>query len=512
MPGQWDWHAKAEGAILEVVASSMRAEASPGGVLGLHRVLGTFDLVLLYVAAVIGLQSLSLTAPLGLASLSLWAIAYFAFFVPSALTVQELSSRIPHEGGLYLWTKAAFGETHGFLAGWATWVSNLVFFPSVLLYASGALLHVGGRPWLVLAESPVYNGALSLAILWVVTLLNILGLERAKWLQNAGGIATIAVAAQVLCGGVVAWWMFGPATHISISGFVPDLTSSATLNTFSLVVAAYTGLELAPLMGDEIKDTARSIRRAILISGVVIAIAYITGTGALLVSLPASNIGAVSGTPAAMDMIGQRLAVPVFGAIGAALLTMALTGGLGAWIGGTARLPFVMGLTLYLPERLGAIHPRYGSPYVALLVQSGATSVVLLAAISGSSVHDAFLLLVDMTAALVCVVWVYIFGSLAVLRRRAAGRNDGVSLIPGGTIACVALAGLGVATTAFATIASLIPPTGSAHPALFLTKGIGGCVLVFGVGIVLCRQGKNRLSAVQAASRAAGIAPPRVTS
>ena len=471
----------------------MSSESDPDGIVGLHRALGTFDLVLLYVAAVIGLQSLSLTAPIGPASVSLWLIALLAFFVPSALTVQELSSRIPHEGGLYLWTRAAFGDTHGFLAGWATWVSNLVFFPSVLLYASGAVLHVGGRGWLIFADSPSYNAIFCLTALWAATLLNILGLQRAKWLQNAAGIANMVVAAQVLCGAVLAWWQFGSATPMHAARFVPDLRSPAQLNTFAIIVLAYTGLELAPIMGDEIRDTARSIRRAILIAGAVIALAYIAGTTSLLIALPVSQIGALSGTAAAMDAIGQRLGIPLFGAVGAALLTVALTGGLSGWIGGTARLPFVMGLARYLPERLGAIHPRFGSPYVALLLQSGATSLVLLAAIAGSSVHDAFVLLVDMTATLVCVVWVYIFASLVVLRWRAAGRNDGVSLIPGGSIACALVAGIGAGAAALATLVSLIPPAGGADGSLFLLKGIGGCGLIFAVGILLCRQAKRRI-------------------
>ena len=486
----------------------MRSNSDSDGIAGLHRVLGTFDLVLLYVAAIIGLQSLSLTAPIGPASVSLWVIVFLTFFVPSALTVQELSSRIPHEGGLYLWTRAAFGETHGFLAGWVTWLSNLVFFPSVLLYASGALLHVGGRAWLILADNPSYNAIFCLTALWAATLINILGLQRAKWLQNAAGIATICVAALVIGGGAAAWWQFGSATPMRLASFVPDPRSPTHLNTFAMVVLAYTGLELAPIMGDEIRDTARSIRRAILVAGGVIAIAYIAGTGSLLIALPAGQIGALSGTPAALDAMGQRLGIPLFGAVGAALLTVALTGGLSGWIGGTARLPFVMGLARYLPERLGAIHHKYGSPYVALLVQAGATSVVLLAAISGSTVHDAFILLVDMTAALVCVVWVYIFASLVVLRRRAAGPSDGVSLIPGGAIACALVAGIGAGAAAFATLVSLIPPAGSAHRALFLVKGIGGCGLIFAVGIALCRQGRRRVLNARAAARAESFGAP----
>src|SRR5476651_224 len=184
----------------------MHNDSQPDGTPGLSRALGTFDLVLLYVAAIIGLRWLSTAAQLGPASLALWALACLAFFVPCGLAIQELSSRIPHEGGLYLWTGAAFGETHGFLAGWAYWLQNLVYFPSLLLFVSGVVLHIAGRSLLSLADNQLYNGIFCLTLLWAVTLLNILGLKRAKWLQNIGGIATMAVALLVLAGGAMAWW------------------------------------------------------------------------------------------------------------------------------------------------------------------------------------------------------------------------------------------------------------------------------------------------------------------
>jgi amino acid transporter len=195
-----------------------------------------------------------------------------------------------------------------------------------------------------------------------------------------------------------------------------------------------------------------------------------------------------------MEATGQRIGMPMFGVIAAALLALTSAGGLGAWISGTARLPFAMGLGHYLPGRLGAIHPRYGTPHIALLVQATATSIVLLAAICGSTIHEAYLLLIDMTAALSCAVWIYIFASLPVLRRKAVGADSetNIAMIPGGPRTGWFVAWIGVLATTFATIVSLIPPEGSAHPTLFLLKGAGGCILVFAIGYLICRRGRSR--------------------
>src|SRR6516164_9099262 len=108
----------------------------------LRRSLGTLDLVLMSVAAIISFRWLSIAAQIGPSSLTLWVLGMLTFFVPSALTVLELSSRVPGEGGIYIWSKAAFGELHSFVVGWSYWVSNLVFFPSLLLFIAGVLLYV----------------------------------------------------------------------------------------------------------------------------------------------------------------------------------------------------------------------------------------------------------------------------------------------------------------------------------------------------------------------------------
>jgi len=469
--------------------STMQVESKAATAPKLRRALGIVDLVLLNVATIVGLRWISTAAQIGPSGVSLWLIAGLLFFLPSGLAVQELSSRIPHEGGLYVWTRAALGDTHGFLAGWSYALSNLVFLPSLLLFISGIVLHIGGGSWLSLSESPIYNGLVCLGLLWAATLLNMLGLKRAKWLQNAGGVSTLVIAILVLGAGAVVWWRLGSATHFNLPGLVPQLSSLPTLSTFAILVLGYVGLELGPIMGDEIRDPARTIRRATLIAGVVIAAVYMAGTAALLVALPANQIGAISGIPEAMEAIGQRAGILHLGAIAALLLVIATIGGLSAWIGGTARLPFVMGLGHYLPERLGAVHPKYGSPYVALLVQAVLASLVMLAAVAGTAIREAYLLLIDMTVALNAIDWIYIFVSLAVLRRRAAGNDVDVALIPGGPIVCWLLAAIGVIAMAFATIVSLIPPAGSASPILVALKGIGGCVLVFVAGLAIVRGG-----------------------
>lgn len=457
----------------------------------LHRVLGTFDLVLLNVAAIVGLRYLSMAAQIGPSSLTLWLLGLITFLLPAALSVLELSSRLPGEGGVYLWSKAAFGDLHAFVAGWSYWIANLVFFPSLLIFGAGAFLYIHGGTWLKLADNPIYNGTFCLCILWLAILLNIAGLERAKWLQNIGAMATWIVGALVLCGGALAWHTFGAATPITVPALAPNFASLPTFASFATIALAYSGLELGPILGGEMKNPRRTIARALLIACVAIGILYIAGTWALFMALPARQINAISGIPQALSAVAVRAGMPMFGVIAAALVTLSLIGSLGAWITGTARLPFLFGLDRYLPKALGSVHPVSGSPYVALLTQGMLATIVLLAAISGSAVHEAYLVLIDMTLILSLLPLLYMFAALPTLRRRATGEQMNITLIPGGALVCWLVGGTGFLVTLLALVVAMVPPANSTSPTLFAVKVIGGCATLIAVGLVFYRRGRR---------------------
>ena len=450
----------------------------------LHRALGTFDLVLLNVSAIVGLRYLSIAAQIGASSLMLWLLGLITFLIPAALTVLELSSRLPGEGGVYVWSKTAFGDLHAFIAGWSYWIANLVFFPSLLMFGAGAFLYVHGGAWLKLADNPIYNGTFCLGILWLAISLNIAGLERAKWLQNIGAVATWMVGALMLCGGIVAWHRFGAATPLAVPALVPNLKSLPTVASFATIALAYSGLELGPILGGEIVNPRRTIARALLIACVAIAVLYIAGTAALLMALPAQQINAISGIPQGLTAIAMRAGMPMFGVIAAALVTLSQAGSLGAWITGTARLPFLFGLDRYLPKALGTVHPATGSPYVALLTQGVLATLVLVAAILGSAVHEAYLMLIDMTVILSFLPLLYMFAALPILRGRAIGKQANVTLIPGGPFACWLVGGTGFLVTLLALVVAMVPPADSTSRTLFALKVIGGCATLIAVGLV----------------------------
>jgi len=459
----------------------------------LPRALGLWDVVLFNVVAIVGLRWLATAAQLGAQSITLWLLALVFFFVPSGLAVTELATRMPGEGGVYLWTKEAFGDAHGFAAGWAYWVNNLLYYPSLLLYQAAVFLFLGGDRWIGLSDAPLYNTLFSLSVLWVALGLNLVGMGRGKWVQNLGAVGTWATALIVIGAGAIVWWRFGSATPVTASDLAPDLASLGTLAFFATMTFGFAGLELAAVVGDEIREPRRTVPRAILIAGVVIVVTYLLGTVALLVALPPDQVDVITGVPESLQSMGTRLGVAGLAPVAALLITISGLGGVGAWLGGTARIPFVIGLDRYLPPALGRIHPRWHTPHVAILVQGVFASIFLLVAVAGSTVRDAYLVMLDMTILLYFIPYLYLFAALPAVRRKHGAGEDSLT-VPGGRAGLWLVTVSGLATTVLSLSLALVPPQGTASPLLFELKVVGGTLALLGVGYVFYSRGRRRRS------------------
>jgi amino acid transporter len=457
----------------------------------LHRALGVRDIVLINIAAILGVRWLSTAAQMGPSSIVLWVLAALVFFIPCSLAVTELSSRQPGEGGLYLWSKSAFGEFHGFIAGWAYWVNNVFYFPSLLMFLAGAFLFVGGEHWLSLGDSSLYNISFALLLIWVVIGINIIGVERAKWIAGMGAFAAIAVFVVLAITGTWTWIAHGSATPFAPTSLVPDVSNFTTLTFFATMTFAFAGMELAPAMAGEIKDPKRTIPRAIVISGLVIAVIYVAGTSLVLVAVPEGQVNVITGIPQAFATIGERISLPWLGSLGGLLLVIASTGGLGAWVTGVARIPYVIGIDRYLPSALGRTHPRYGTPHVSLITQGIVVSLIILTASAGTTMREAYIILLDLSIILYFIPFLYMFAALPILRRRAAGDNEGVTLVPLGNTGPWLFGGLGFSATMLSVVLAFIPPAGTSNPGLFVMKITASTLLFVAVGVGFYWRGRK---------------------
>ncbi len=451
----------------------------------LTKVLGLRDVVLMNVVAVVGLRWISLAAAGGNTSITLWVAALLLFFVPQACAVIELTSRMPEEGGLYLWTKRAFGDFHGFMAGWCYWTNNLVYFPNLLVYVAGISVFVVGSQYQSLGGDKTYVLVFSLAGLWLVTIFNVIGLKLGRWVGNLGGLGTWITGAALILMSVVALVKFGAANPMPIQSFFTDLLSFEKLSLWAAICFGFTGLELASVLAGEVRSPGRTIPRAVVLSGVTIAGIYVVGTLALLVALPAQEINIISGFLQGIAAVGERIGVPGLSNLLAILITLGGIGGLMAWFTGAARMPFVAGVDRFLPKSFGKIHPKYGSPYVAVLAQAVVASLFTLMSFVGATVEEAYLVLLDTTLLVYFVPYLYMFATYLALRRRAPDEQKDVIVVPRASGLAQVAGWSGLLTTVVAMGMSLVPPEHTASVWVYELKVAGGFLAFLATGAAL---------------------------
>ena len=453
--------------------------------------MGLGDTALFLVVAVLSPRWIASAAAVGPSALVIWLIALATFFVPLALAVIELASRHPEEGGLYEWTRSAFGEFAAFMTGWMYWVSNLVYFPGLLYFTVSNALLIGGGRWAALSSNAGWFIGASLAGLAVALTLNLVGLGVGKWLHNVGAIATWVPVAMLLALAAMVWRHAGSATAFTASTLAPA-TGIRDLALWSTIAFAFSGLEAASMLGGEIAGARRTVPRAIAIAGLSIVATYVLGTAAVLVALPHDQVSTLQGLVQAIDRAGVRVGLPAAGMVAAVFLTVSNLGGVGAWLAAAARLPFVAGVDRYLPPAFGRLHPRWGTPVLALAVQGVGTAAFIVLGQAGDTVKTAYDLLVGMAVIAYFLPYLAMFAALIRLQREPAGPE--VWRVPGGSKVAVGMGLLGFATTAISIVLACLPPADARHPALAVLKVVGSSLALIVVGVWLYARGKARRS------------------
>ncbi len=258
----------------------------------LRRAMGFWDVMLFNIAAVRGPRGIAAAGHNGTLPLACGAGCGF-LFVPGALAINELSSRFPEEGGIYALARDAFGPFHGFIAGWSYWIYTIFYFPGLLL-ASAAMCAYISPIRRQSAQNQPFLLWVSVAMLIVAVLLNIIGLNVGKWLQNAGGVGTYVPLLILVFVAVVIYAHHGSVTHFTIANMMPTWNWD-TVNFWSQIAFAFTGLELVSCMAEEVRDPRRTLPRAVFGAGALIAVMYIAGTFAVLSLAPAADIDPKSG-------------------------------------------------------------------------------------------------------------------------------------------------------------------------------------------------------------------------
>ena len=442
----------------------------------LKRSLGRWDLVALFVVAVFNLNVVPSIAANGGVTVWLWLISLVLFFWPQGIAVIELAHRYPGEGGVYLWAKEVFGDFHGFLSGWCYWTNNMMYVPTVMLYFVGVSVFVLGPGHQGLADNRAFTVIASLLLMALLVILNIVGLGVGKWINNIGGIGT-GVAAAVLIGlGLIMYSRFG--TTITAADFRIPANPRFVLNSFGVICFGLVGLELASVMGDEIKDPQKTLPGAVAWGGVLSGLMYIATTLTLLIAVSKSDINVLQGIVQAVSHMAAQVGANWIVAPFALMLSISIAGIGSAWLAGSARIPFVAGLDSYMPSWLGKTHPRFATPYAALIVQGVVSMILVVVNAAGSGVQETFQRLLSLAVVLQLIPFLYMFGALLKI---AANPESGKGLY--GKTTLFLAGGSGLVTTTLGIVLAFFPAQQIRSLLSYETWMFGGTAFFIGLAV-----------------------------
>jgi glutamate:GABA antiporter len=287
----------------------------------------------------------------------------------------------------------------------------------------------------------------------------------------------------------ILWLRHGSVTSFTAANMLPHWDWD-TVNFWSQIAFAFTGLELVSAMSAEIKNPRKTLPRAVLGSGALIALMYIVGTIGVLGLVSAPDVDPRSGVFHAITVASVALKIGFVGILAAVLVTIGNAGGVGSTVAGIARVPFVVGIDRYLPKAFGNIHPKWKTPYISIIVQAVISGAILLISQINETTRGAYEGLVDVAIILYFIPFLYMYAAAIKLANRPDRlTNPDAVLIPGGKFGVWLASGIAFTITLLSIVVSVLPPGDAASRLMFVAKVLGWTVGALALGLVLYYRG-----------------------
>lgn len=335
----------------------------------LKKDMGLFMATMLVCGNMIGLGVFMLPATLAevsgpLATILAWILTTIGS-VLVAISFANLGSKFPETGGAYQYVKEAFGEFAGFLSAWlywnGSWIGNTAILVTLTSYSAAIF------PFL---NHPIYSIIYSSAILWTVTILNIVGVKQAGKIQSFTTVFKIVFFALFI---IVAFLNFDK------NNLIPLLPENKGLETISLAATttlwAFIGLESATVAAGEIKDPEKNVKRSTIYGLVISAVIYLAISIASMGAMP--NEVLAKSTAPLTDILTKALGSSV-GIVISAIVVVSILGTTIGWILATARVSYAAGQDGVFPKIFGKVSSKYNTPVYSLVISSALVNILLL--------------------------------------------------------------------------------------------------------------------------------------
>jgi len=436
--------------------------------LSTNKKLGVFVLAMMNVAVVMSLRGIPMIAKTGLPMIFFLLFSVLVFLIPVSLISAELATGWYNKGGgVYQWVKEAFGDRCGFLAIWLQWMQNVIWFPTVLAFAAGALGYLFLQPTLV--NSNVFTFFMIIIIYWVATLVNLRGLKLAgKVTTSLVIIGTIIPAILIIVLGVLWIAMGNPIEFLKTShSIIPDFSNFGNISFLAGIVLLFAGMEVSAAHVREVRNPRKDYPKAILLSVLIIFVLFLIGSIALAAAVPADVInldsGLMQGFKVLLNNFGIGILLPFIGL----LVACGAVGGVIAWIAGPSK-------GVCHTAEFGDIPPimskrnKAGVQINLLIIQGLIVTALASLFLIIPSVNDAFFILTILTAVPYLIMYLMLFAT-GVKLRYSHPEVERAYKVPGGNAGMWLLSGVGTGGILFAIVFALFPPAQLPH---FMSQGV----------------------------------------
>lgn len=350
----------------------------------LQRTLSRFDIVFLIVSAVVGLEMLGSVSAEGPQTFTWLVFLIIVFLVPYALIFAETGSAFVGEGGVYLWTRKAFGRPAAAVASAFTWITQPVWVGGSMAFlnAEAARNHVAH-----FASGSAVDYIFKLVFIWLTVLAAVLSLKKAKWIPTAGAFFKITfLVLFIITAGVYA--TKNGVQPLTLGSFSPTVQGFITLTP--LLIFAFLGFEGSSSASGEMKNAQHDVSASVLRSSAMAGIFYLIPVFTILLVVPRSQIDGVSGllnaVSAVFSVYGPASETMMMVAV--ALFMCANIGQGAAWMIMSDRMQAMAAADgSFFGGFFGKFHPTLGTPVRVNLLSGTVSTVFMLAAmqLTGSS-------------------------------------------------------------------------------------------------------------------------------
>lgn len=451
-------------------------------------VISMMTLAIMNVTTVMSLRGLPTQAEYGLTSIFYYVLGAVFLLIPTALVAAELASMFPEKGGIFRWVSEAFGPDWGFASIFYEWAAIVVWFPTVLIYASVAFAYILAPESFdaALAGNKFYVIAVLLVIFWGVTLFTFRGMQSSARLSALGGLFGTIIPGAILIVMAIVYVALGKPIQMPLhTGIIPKFTDFQNVVLAASIFLYFAGMEMQAVHIVHLKNPTRNYPLSLFVATIIILTVFILGTLAVGVIIPQKDISLTQSLLVAYRDLWSAFGIPWMGNVMAAMLAFGVLGQVSVIVAGPSTGLLAVGKAGYLPKFFQRTN-KNGIQVPILIVQGIIVSVLALALAVLPSVQSAYQILGQMATIIILVMYLIMY--IAALRLRYTQPNKHRPFqIPGGTSGLWVVGSVGVLGAAGAGILSFVPPQqiATGTPAIYVGILLLGCAIFVAIPFII---------------------------